>query len=170
MPRQKGATARQRQAEGVNTTQAATQGLQVGDPRDPNQGKRPPRVSMSQGFNLDVPGYPFDRDNFYYHWFAEHPSKGGRVEKAKAAYYEHCVWPSSGANVTVSSGDGTMYLFRLPIDWRREDVRNKREKANFARREASRVKAGEYAPTASRPEGGTSSVVDERESDNPYAA
>lgn len=160
---------RNRSADGATEAQAITMGLQSGDPRDPNTGVRPKRIPMGQGMNLAIYESGLDDDDFYRHWIDEQPSKGGRLMQAIQAGYEHQV-DHLGNQITRRSGAGTMYLMRLPIDFRKEDLAAKRRKSEATMAEQTRLKPNEYAPTRrGEREGGTSSMVDRYETENPYA-
>lgn len=159
-----------RQASGVTQEEAITQGLQTGDPRDPNQGKRAKRIPMSAGMNLEVYESGLDDGEFYFHWIAEQPSRGGRLEKAKQAGYEH-VTGSDGTPVSRRTGPGIMYLMKLPMEYRLEDEARKRAISEAKMDEQNRIGRNEYAPTAKgRAEGGDTAIVDRHTTDNPYAA
>lgn len=155
-------------ANQVTPNEAAQQGLSTAtDPRDPNKEVKRKRISMEQGGNLDLL-MDLDRDNYYYRWFSEQPSRGGRIQRAEAAFYEK-VCDKSGQPITRPSGEGTMYLMRLPIEYWEEDQQAKREKVERTLRDEARVKGNQYAPTRTSPEGGDSAFVDRKETDNPYA-
>lgn len=165
MAKAKRKTRRQRSSADATKTTAITQGLQGGDPRDPKS--RPKRIPMDQGMNLDV-DKTLESEDYFYRWFAEHAGKGGRVDRAEKAGYEICT-NETGEPITRSSGDGKLYLMRLPKQYHLEDMARKREKVKATLDQQTQLKSNEYAPTKNRPDGGDSSVVEHRETDNPYA-
>ena len=169
MPRKAKADQKVASATGLTETEAATIGVTEGDSRDPNSQKRPPRVSLQRGENLSTFGIKLDRENYRYYWFSESQTKPGRVQGALAAYYEHVVG-SNGKPVSRNNGNGgATYLMRLPMEYWKEDEAAKRKNVALTMGENTKLGANEYAPTATRPEGGASSVVSRSTSDNPYA-
>lgn len=163
------AAKRKRTATGKTHTEAVTQGLQIGDPRSPNQGKRPERVPMGVGMNLAVYESGLDTEHFYYHWMAEQPSRGGRLQQAIQAGYEHET-DAQGEKITRRTGAGIQYLMKLPMEYREEDLKRKRDIAQANMDKQTRLNKHEYAPDSKgRAEGGTSSIVSRHETDNPFA-
>lgn len=164
-------TTRKRTSEASTSAEAATQGLQSADQRDPNEGKRRERVPLGQGMNLGYPsGFKPDLDNFYYRWIAEHPGRAGRLDSASGAGYEMVTNPE-GSPYTRATGDGKFYFVKLPIEYREDDLALKRQRATQMLDEQTRLGRNEYAPDEKgRAEGGTSSIVSRRETDNPFAA
>lgn len=146
----------------------ANAGEVASEPRNPNAKARPKRIPMRQGMKLDVSGYKFDRENFYYRFFYDDPQRPGRVTNAEAAYYEHCV-DAEGKKISRPSGAGTQYLMRLPMDLHMEDVAAKAERNKRARQEQTALKPNEYAPTKGKAEGGNSSITDVTYTTNPFA-
>lgn len=160
---------RQREGGDIKHSESVTQGLSTEDPRDPNAGKRPERVPMDQGMNLDIPNLSLDTENYYHRWFAEHPNKPGKVDRAEAAYYEFVTTPQ-GKKVTRNSGSGgTFYLMKLPKEYRQQDLNAKKRKSERMLMDEAQIKGNEYAPTKKSREGGESSFVEREETDNPYA-
>lgn len=160
---------RKRAASTETVSEAITLGLETGDPRNPNSGKRPKRVPMGVGRNLELYTDGARDENFYYHWIAEHPDRGGRLEQAKQAGYEH-VTNAEGNQITRRSGNGMMYYMRLPMEYRQEDLALRRKRSEAQMAEQTRLGKNEYAPTRTHREGGSSSIVERQHSDNPYAA
>lgn len=160
-----GVQIRERSDAGITTDQAITMGLEGGDPRDPNHGKRPKRIPMRGGSNLGTGGYKLDEKNYYYHWFNEHPSKPGRVQSAEAAYYEFCR-DEQGEKISRGTGGGTIYLMRLPMEYRMEDLALKKIRVERTMQEEAKLAPDEYAPTEHYREGGDSAIT---RSDNPYS-
>jgi hypothetical protein len=138
------------------------------DSRDPNAEKRPPRVSMQKGMNLNIPGVTLDQENYHYHWFTEKPHRPGKIAQAKAAYYE-MVTDADGKEISRPAGDGITYLMRLPKQYWEEDLELKRQKVERTIQDEAKLKANEYAPTKTEREGGDSSIVERRTSDNPFS-
>lgn len=126
---------------------------------------RPERVSMNNSLKLDFPD-GHKEDGFYYRWFQD---RNGRVNQAKAAYYEH-VTDEAGNNLTRQSGPYTMYLMRLEEKYRDEDNRLKKKRVAATLEKEAAIGPGEYAPDqeTGRAEGGKS-AVSSKESDNPYS-
>lgn len=132
----------------------AATGQVEGDPRNPNQKARPPRIPLRHGANLNYPEEKLDKDNFAYYWFLDMASKPGRIQSAHSAYWEHV--EENGKPVTRKAGENTHYLMKLPIEYYNED--QARKAADVARTMAENMKLGrnEYAPDAKgNPEGGT---------------
>lgn len=154
---------RKKSAASVTKATAITQGLQGGDPRNPR--KKPERIPMSQGMNLAIDEV-LETEDYFYRWFSE---KGGRVQRAKKAGYEICA-DEEGNSFTRPSGNDVLILMRLPMGYHLEDKARKREKVRATLDKHTRLGPNEYAPTKTHREGGESSVVEHRESDNPYAS
>ena len=147
---------RERTGTGVTAQTAAIQGLSSEDPRRDDD--RPKRVPMGQGQALDMSGYKLDHGTFYYHLFAEHPEKPGRIAEAHSAYYEAAT-DAHGVAITVPTGNGTFHLMKLLWKYREEDLKLKRKKVAATMDEETQVGVGEYAPDAKgRRDGGTSSL------------
>ena len=143
---------------------------QTGDPRDPNQETRPPRILMKQGSNMGFEDCEFDREKFGYYVFHEAPSKPGRIERAKAAYWEH-VTNRSGQVAQRNAGGGISYLMRLPAKYRKEDLDAKKKRVQATMADQGKIGPGEYAPDpkTGAGEGGTSIHQSSHTSDNPFA-
>lgn len=156
--------ARQRSAADMTESQALSQGLTSENARNPNAGKRPPRVPLQNSLNLKVPGYEFDWDNFQYRFFSENPKRPTRIMDAKAAYWETCVDHENNPIIRNNGSGGKTHLMRLPIEYWEEDLQAKRQKVNATLGEQTKLGKNEYAPTENRPEGGTSSMVRQTES------
>ena len=109
--------------------------------------KRPPRIRMGVGQNLSVSEELLDRDKFAYRWFAENNTKGGRVAAAKGAYWEHV--DVDGSNLSRPSGEDTLYLMRLPIEYYEEDQQLKRQRVQATMDSETGIGAGEYTPDGS---------------------
>jgi hypothetical protein len=155
--------ARKGVSDAINTTDRSQAGnAQTGDQRDPNNGVRPRRVSMAAGKNLDIHGVVLDEENFYYRWFLDSETRGGRIQRAEAAGYEY-VTDLEGRKLTRPSGGGTMFLMKLPMEYRLEDLQLKREKVQRTMEDQTRVGANEYT------DGNRDSIVSSKSSDNPYS-
>jgi len=161
MPIKKTRTKRAASPAGMTADRAKVEGVSTDNPRDPNAGARPERVSMGQGKNLDTPGVTKEADNYYYYWFSDRP---GRIAKALQAYYEHVV-----NDMGEIERRGSSYLMRLPIKYREEDLRLKKEKVARTLAAETKLSDNEYAPGSKSGEGGQSSIVDRTVSDNPYS-
>ena len=122
-------------------------------PASPTGPKRPPRIPMNVGMNLYIPEKLLDRTKFAYRWFAESSIKGGRIETAKGAYWEH-VADSRGHNAKRPSATDTMYFMQLELKYWQEDQAAKRRKVQLTMQKETGIGEGEYAP-----DGGTSSVT-----------
>ena len=142
----------------------------TGDDRDPNQETRPARVPMKQGTNLGFEDCELDRANYRYYIFSEDPNKPGRVERAKAAYWEH-VTNRAGQVAQRATGGGTGYLMRLLHKYAQEDLALKKAKVVATQADQGKLSEGEYAPDphTGRAEGGTSIRQSSHASDNPYS-
>lgn len=140
---------------------AMSLGSRVDDkpPSAPDGPKRPPRIPMNAGMNLHVPPEILEKDKFAYRWFAESSIKGGRVEIAKGAYWEH-VADSKGSNYKRPSATDIMYLMKLELQYWEADQKAKRQKVKLTMEKEVSIGEGEYAPgPGGRPEGGTSAVT-----------
>ena len=137
---------------------------------DPNAGKRPPRVSMTKGQNLGLAyGIVLDEENYHYHWIAEHPLRPGKLQEALAAWYEH-VTDKEGRPVQRPSGAGTMYLMRLPMEYWKEDLAEKKRLSEETMDKELLLGPNEYAPTADgKPEGGESALIKRTVSNNIFS-
>ena len=126
---------------------------------------RPPRISMSNMKKLDIPE-SLKESGFYYRWFQD---RDGRINQAKAAYYESVV-DEQGNNYTRASGPYTMHLMRLPQEYRDEDNRLKKKRVAATLEAEAQIGANEYAPDrkTGKAEGGTS-AINHYESDNLYS-
>lgn len=149
-------------SDAITTRDRAQAGnAQSGDSRDPNHGKKPRRVSMSAGRNLDVHGVVLDEEAFYYRWLLDSATRGGRIQKAEGAGYEF-VTDHEGKKVTRPAGDGVLYLMRLPMEYRKEDLQLKHEKVLRTMEDQDRVGANEYTPDGR-------SVSNRTVSENPFS-
>ena len=147
---------RERTGAGMTAQSASIQGLSSQDPR--REDERPPRITMGQGQSLDMSGYNLDRETFYYHLFAEHPEKPGRITEALSSYYE-AETDANGTAITVPTGNGTFHLMKLLWKYRNEDLALKRKKVLATMDKETQVGVDEYAPDAQgRREGGTSAL------------
>lgn len=127
-------------------------------PAAPDGPKRPPRIRMNAGMNLHVPENILDKDNYAYRWFAESSIKGGRIEIAKGAYWEH-VADSKGQNYKRPSAVDIMYLMKLELEYWLADQEAKRHQVRLTMQKEISIADDEYAPTIDgHPEGGTVSV------------
>ncbi len=89
---------------------------------------RAPRRSMSGlDLNLYFAAKYTSNKNMYYRIFTE--DGRGRIEKAKAAYYEH-VLDENGAKLSAQSGNKKMYLMALDKTYRAEDDKLKQKQYN----------------------------------------
>jgi hypothetical protein len=95
------------------------------DQHDPGAEQGPgPRTRIPFGASQQKLSYP-PRPGFHRHWFRDDP---GRVERAKAAGYDHVQDPLTGQPVSrlggVAEGGGGlgMYLMEQPQHWHDEDV------------------------------------------------
>lgn len=157
--------------ERVNSTQKQDLAVgETGDPRDPNSDAYIPRILMKQGTNMGFEDCDFDRKNFGYYVFHEDPTKPGRIERAKAAYWEH-VTNRTGQVAQRSAGGGICYLMRLPAKYRQEDLDAKKKRVQATMADQGKIGPGEYAPDpkTGQGEGGTSIHQSSHTSDNPFA-
>lgn len=165
---------RAERARSVGTTsvdEAQREGMVMGDSRDPNAKvkQQRQRIPLNAGQVLSTRGYELEEDKYNYHWFLESETRSGRIGSALDAYYEHCTFPD-GSNVSASSGNGTMYLMRLPLKYHIEDVKGARERREALRRRENQIKAGEYAvDRQGRPVYEGEAVAHRKVSDNPYS-
>ena len=165
--------------ERVNTDkredEAISQGLSLNsDTRNPNADTRPPRVPMQQGKNVDFSDVQMDTKNFKYYAFFDNPEKPGRIQSAKAAYWEE-VMNIHGQPARRPAGNGYHILMRLPIQYWKEDLENKRKKVQATLADEGKLSKNvpgqfdEYAPEdGGKAEGGESMFVRHSQSDSPF--
>ena len=103
---------------------------------------RPPRISMSVMKKLEVPQGLLE-DGYYYRWFKD---SDGRLGQAQAAYYEF-VTDEQGNRFSRVSGPNTMFLMRLPQQYRDEDNALKRARVAATLEEEASLGANEYSPS-----------------------
>ena len=86
---------------------------------------RRPRVPMNTGeFVLEVPDSIIDPSKKYY-WIEDNGK--GRIEKAKAAWWEHVIDPDAGVNYSRISGERMMYLMCIDkIYWEEDEALRER--------------------------------------------
>lgn len=128
-----------------STTDNESQGLQVEvdtsreKAREP---KRPPRLSMQAGLKLQLSN--MDQDKYHYAWILD---KDGKLEHAKACYYEH--HQDDGKNDTWrQSGPFRQYAMKLPLEYWYEDQKLKNDQANDTLKAEQALKDNEYIPGA----------------------
>ncbi len=127
--------------------------------KKPRKPKRPPRIPMNAGMNLHIPKKLLNHNKFAYRWFAESSIKGGRIEIAKGAYWEH-VADSNGSNYKRPSATDTMYLMKLELEYWEADRKAKRHKVKLTMEKEIAIGEGEYAPSRDgKAEGGTSAIT-----------
>lgn len=122
---------------GLELQQAATE-TQRDESREP---KRPARVPMTNTLKLQY-NHALDRENFFYRWFR---SDNGRIEQAKAAYYEH-VLDDSGTKVKRAYRASEQYLMRMPIEYYNEDQKLKEDSIKGKLRAEQSLAKDEYLP------------------------
>lgn len=105
---------------------------------------RPERKPFNLGASLTVPPWVADKygengKNFFYYFFVDK-----NVEAAVAAYYEFAV-DESGAKVVhpAKDGEAKMTLMLLPMEYREEDLRLKRDRNQAIIAEGTPLKAQE---------------------------
>lgn len=106
---------------------------------------RPPRVTMSAGFKLEIPVEFKNDEEYYYRWIAD---REGRVERARQAYYEH-VKDARGNDIVVKH-EVDMYLMRLPMEYREEDIALKDSKVVDTLKAEQKLGNGEYIPEGNK--------------------
>lgn len=159
---------RNRSAANITEDRATTEGGITADPRNPNATARPKRVPMGKGMTLDVSGVELDRENYHYQWITEKPHRPGRLQQAKAAFYEH-VTDIEGNQISRPSAGSTTYLMRLPMEYWIEDKQLKKDKVKRTLEAETKIGVNEYAPTSHNRDGGDSSIVERREGTNPFS-
>jgi len=82
---------------------------------------RPERMAFGANSKLAV-YFPLDRENFFHYYFTE-----TNVPPAKAAYYDFVKNPATGDNHKVQDKGETLYLMRLPMEYREQDLLARRE-------------------------------------------
>ena len=103
--------------------------------------KRPPRVSMGATLKLEFGELTADK-NYHYRVFSD---RDGRIEQAKAAWYEH-VKDHNGNNVVRHAGKYPQYLMRIEKKYWEEDQKLKQDQVSSKLREEQRLAADEYIP------------------------
>lgn len=143
----------------VDTQVSLGAGMTTQSERGPDGPKRPPRIPLHSGKNLYVDESLLDRTRYAYRWFAENSIKGGRVESAKGAWWEH-VTDAVGTIFKRPSGQDQMFLMKIEIEYYKEDQELKRKRSFATMSKETGVGDGEYAPTpGGKPEGGSSSIT-----------
>ena len=118
---------KERQNSDMVEGDAVTAGLQLGgDDRDPNLETRPPRVRLQGGKKLAFEDVEFERGKFHYYAFLDDPGRPGRINNAKAAYWE-TVYNVHGQPATRPAGQGTHVLMKLPLKYWKEDLDFKKQ-------------------------------------------
>lgn len=161
---------RSRSAAGLSVDEAHREGIVMGDDRDPNTAviQERVRIPVNSGQNLSLRGYVLDQANFHYRWVHEEPTRPGRVEAYKGAFYEHC--QLHGENLTTPSGGGIDYLMRLPRKYWNDDMLAAKAKRDALKRRENTLKPGEYTTDKHGRAVDTGEVNVRRSvSDNPYA-
>jgi len=101
----------------------------------------PKRVPLSAGAKLHVPQSMLDDESFYYRWLEDKP---GRISQAKQAMYEHVL--DEHGNNWVYRGNPDMYLMRLPIEYRKEDIALKDQRITDTLKQEQKLGESEYIP------------------------
>jgi len=136
--------------------QGTEKGLVAGSREDvAHSSGRPERISMQNMKKLEIPPNLMEK-GFYHRWFQD---RDGRISQARAAYYEHVV-DEQGNNLSCQSGPYTMYAMRLPIQYRDEDLKLKKERVAATLDLEAQIGQMEYAPDpeTGRAEGGKSAI------------
>jgi len=131
------------------TTRTIKEGTRTDDAHTP--ANRPERKAFSLGTSLTVPSwvtekYGYNGENYFFYFFVDK-----NIEAAIAAYYEFVV-DEQGNKVMhpAKHGDAKMTLMVLPMKYRQEDVRLKREKNRAIMAEGAPLKnlegSQEYKP------------------------
>lgn len=140
---------------------AVTQDASIQEQHDPEAEHGPGRrTRVPFGATQQKLSYP-PRPGFHRHWFRDDP---GRVERAKAAGYDHVTDPQTSRPVTrlggAAEGGGglDMYLMEQPQHWHDEDValgQKPVDEIDRAIRHGAigREKAGGESETRYQPEG-----------------
>lgn len=102
---------------------------------------RPARVAMVAGAKLTIPSDFQNDDKNHYRWFAD---DAGRINQAEAAYYEKVA--DEKGNVIMRKGPVDMYLMRLPMKYRIEDLELKKQAVKGKMIEEQKLGDGEYVP------------------------
>jgi len=160
--------------ERVNSDKAEdqAQGLAANvDPRNANAETRPPRVAMKRGANVTFADVDFDREKFHYYAFLDDPNKPGRIESARAAYWEDVPNRTGTPATRPDKSGGTHRLMRLPIEYWREDLNTKKQKIRARMATENKLGKNEYAPDAKTGAagGGKEMYRSTSTSDNPFA-
>ena len=161
---------RERPIGDASPSEAQREGLTMGDTRDPNVKvmQERVRVPVNSGQLLALRGYELDPD-YHHYWIYDNPTRPGRVEAYKAAFYEHCV-RGDGSIIEAPSGAGKQYLMRLHNKYYAEDVKAAKDKRAAMRRRDNKLGANEYTvDSRGRPVEDGEVIVKRSVSDNPYA-
>lgn len=169
-----GRPARQRSAAGLSVDEAHRTGIVMGDERDSNTAvvQERVRVPLNSGQQQSLRGYTLDWANFHYYWFHESAGRGGRINEALEAFYEHC--QLNGENIKTPAGSGWDYLMRLPIKYYREDVKRARDQREALAKQQDKLKGDdklqEYGVDRyGKPIFEGEAPAHQSSSDNPYA-
>lgn len=119
---------------------------------------RPARVSMHNTKKLEVPDSYLEA-GYYHRWFKD---RDGKIESAKAAYYEHATDENGNVRKITFKSD-TLYLMKLKQKYRDEDLLLKKQRVSATLEQQAAIKPGEYAPN------GGNSAITNTVSDNQYS-
>ena len=160
--------------ERINSDKAEDQATGLAgnlDPRNPNAETRPPRVPMKQGANVTFADVEFDREKFHYYAFLDDPKKPGRIQSARDAYWEDVPNREGVPATRPDKSGGTHRLMRLPIEYWREDLDNKKQKIRDRMATENKLGPSEYAPDpeTGKPTGGKEMFRSTSTSNNPYS-
>jgi len=102
---------------------------------------RPKRVPMSAGAKLVIPEGLVDRKKFYPRFIADDP---GRLAQAELARYEYVV--DEKGNKVIRNGVVDLYLMKLPMEYREEDLKLKAKRVSDSMIETQKMGKDEYLP------------------------
>lgn len=122
---------------GLEIPQVETE-VQRSEEREP---ERPARVPMTNTLKLQY-NHTLDLENYFYRWFR---SENGRLDQAKAAYYEH-VKDDQGGNVIRAYRASEQYLMRIPLKYYKEDQKLKEDALKGKLKTEQELSKDEYLP------------------------
>jgi hypothetical protein len=123
-----------------------------------SRAEHPKRIPISG--HRDILTVENKNPDFHYHWFSDKSDTGNRIQRAKLAGYEFVkseevsvgdamVYKSANVGSIVRVPDGRsgnyLYLMKLPMEWREEDLQSRNDITNKTETQISRAREeGQY--------------------------
>jgi len=109
---------------------------------------RPERVKLTGNYKTQFPLYKRDDKKYYYYVFADVPDEG-KIDAAKASYYEQCFY-ENGSPCVVRPNGLPHHLMRIPIEYKIQDDLDRERDVRATLGESNKIKDGEYAPNGGK--------------------